>query len=90
MDVFSGLTARNVGRNPSLKKTGATVHWGIDDATELERWRPGTRLIEEWYFTQSAQIPNLGFGDRLIFKVTGALTVARKAHRIVIYEFDLT
>jgi O-methyltransferase involved in polyketide biosynthesis len=46
-DVFSTLTARNVQRNPSLKKTGAVIRWGIDDATAIERWENGIHLKEE-------------------------------------------
>lgn len=48
-DVFSRLTARSASRHPSLKRTEATLGWGIDDPCELEEWAPGLRLLEEWY-----------------------------------------
>jgi len=82
-DAFSGLTARNVGRNPSLKKTGAKVHWGIDDAHDMEGWAPGIRLVEEWYFNQAPAIAQMSFGFRLMFRVMGLFPVANKAHRIL-------
>jgi O-methyltransferase involved in polyketide biosynthesis len=48
-DVFSRMTAKVASRHPSLKRTGAHIGWGIDDARELETWAPGIRLLEEWY-----------------------------------------
>ncbi|KPK89850.1 MAG: hypothetical protein AMJ88_16995 [Anaerolineae bacterium SM23_ 63] len=82
-DAYSTLTARSVKGHPSLRRTGAVIHWGIDDAKEIEKWGDGIRLKEEWYFTQSEAIEILAFGYRLIFKLTGFFMVARKAHRIL-------
>jgi O-methyltransferase involved in polyketide biosynthesis len=82
-DVFSALTARNVGRNPSLKKTGAQIHWGVDDARTIEEWGQGIRLVEEWNFNQAEAIARMSFGFRLMFGLVGLLPVAQKAHRIV-------
>jgi len=85
-DVFSKVTAERVGAHPSLKQTGATIHWGIDDARDIERWSPGIRLIEEWYFSQAPEIAKLDTGYRLAFKLAGLFSVANKAQRIVYYE----
>jgi len=49
-DVFSRMTARSAAKHPSLKQTGASLGWGIDEPRELESWAPGIRLLEEWYF----------------------------------------
>jgi O-methyltransferase involved in polyketide biosynthesis len=85
-DVFSGFTARNVRRNPSLQKTGAVIHWGIDDAREIESWAPGIRLLEEWYFDQSADISKLAGRYRLMFAITRLFSAARKAHRVLYFK----
>ncbi|HNT74871.1 MAG TPA: class I SAM-dependent methyltransferase, partial [Anaerolineae bacterium] len=45
-DVFSRMTARTATRHPSLKSTGATLGWGLDDPHEVETWAPGVRLLE--------------------------------------------
>lgn len=82
-DAFSALTARSANRHPSIKKTGARLHWGIDDAREIETWAPGIRLVEEWYFADSEDIPFLGAGDRFMFRTMGMLPIAKKAHRIL-------
>jgi O-methyltransferase involved in polyketide biosynthesis len=82
-DAFSVLTARSASRHPSLKKTGASTHWGIDDAREIERWASGIRLKEEWYFSQSEAMDKLEPGFRFAFKIGGLFQAANKAHRIL-------
>ena len=84
-DVFSQMTAARVGRHPSLKKTGAVIRWGIDNAKEIEGWSKNIRLHEEWFFTQSEDINKLGVGFRLAFKFAGFFSAARMAHRILYY-----
>jgi O-methyltransferase involved in polyketide biosynthesis len=85
-DAFSALTAARVSAHPSLKKTGAEVRWGIDDAKAIESWAPGIHLKEEWYFSRADEIAKLDFSYRLMFKAAGLFAVANKAHRILYYE----
>jgi O-methyltransferase involved in polyketide biosynthesis len=85
-DVFSRLTARSATKHPSLKYTGATIGWGIDDPRELEAWAPGLRLLEEWYFTDDPDLACLNFGYRLAYRLAGALKMVKRAHRIVYYQ----
>jgi O-methyltransferase involved in polyketide biosynthesis len=82
-DAFSTLAARSVKSHPSIRRTGAVIHWGIDDAEAIEKWRHGIRLREEWYFTQSEAIKTLAFGYQLIFRLSGLFLAARRAHRIL-------
>ena len=84
-DVFSRLTARAASNHPSLKATGASAAWGLDDAREVERWAPGIRLLDEWFFSADPELARLGWGYRLAYKVAGALPVVRRAQRIVTY-----
>jgi len=85
-DAYSVLTAKSAKKHPSIKKTGAVIHWGIDDATAIEQWAEGIRLKEEWYFTQAEDIEKLGSGYRLSFRIAGLFTAAKKAHRILYYS----
>lgn len=87
-DSYSLLTAKNIKNHPSLKKIGAVIYWGIDDAHNIEKWNTGIRLIEEWYFTQSEEIRKLDIVYRIIFKLTGLFPVARKAHRILVFQLN--
>lgn len=85
-DVFSRMTARTAANHPSLKRTGATIGWGIDDPRELETWAPGIHLVEEWYFTQDPDLARLNLGYRLAYKLAGAFKMVQRAHRIVYYQ----
>jgi len=85
-DVFSRLTARSATRHASLKHTGATLGWGIDDPHEIEGWSPGIRLLEEWFFAQDPDLDRLSPGYRLAYKLAGAFKIVQRAHRIVYYQ----
>jgi O-methyltransferase involved in polyketide biosynthesis len=85
-DVFSRLTARSATSHPSLKYTGATLGWGVDDPRELEAWAPGLRLLEEWYFTDDPDLARLNFGYRVAYRLAGAFKMVQRAHRIVYYQ----
>jgi O-methyltransferase involved in polyketide biosynthesis len=85
-DVFSRLTARSATNHPSLKATGATLGWGIDDPHNLEAWTPGLRLLEEWYFTDDPDLARLKAGYRLAYRLAGAFKMVQRAHRIVYYQ----
>jgi O-methyltransferase involved in polyketide biosynthesis len=85
-DVFSRMTARSAAKHPSLKQTGASIGWGIDDPHEVEGWAPGIRLLEEWYFTQDPDLNRLHPGYRLAYRLAGTFGTVRRAHRIVYYQ----
>ena len=85
-DVFSRLTARSATRHPSLKQTGASIGWGIDDPREVEGWAQGIHLLEEWYFTQDPDLDRLSLGYRLAYRLAGTFNMVRRAHRIVYYQ----
>ncbi len=85
-DVFSRLTARSATKHPSLKYTGATIGWGMDDPCEMEDWAPGLRLLEEWYFTDDPDLARLSFGYRVAYRLAGAFKMVQRAHRIVYYQ----
>jgi len=85
-DVFSRMTARSATQHPSLKRTGASIGWGIDHPSEIEAWSPGIHLIEEWFFTQDPDLDRLSLGYRLAYKLAGAFKMVQRAHRIVYYQ----
>lgn len=82
-DAYSRVTAQGVNRHPSIKKTGAYVQWGLDDARQIEAWGVGITVLDEWYFTDSQDIPSLSMRDRMLFKIMSLFSLARKAHRIL-------
>jgi O-methyltransferase involved in polyketide biosynthesis len=84
-DAYSRLTASRVKDHPSMRKTGASVRWGLDDPHEVEHWGSGILLKEERCFGQFAGIERLSAGYRLAFRLSGLVPAARRAHRILYY-----
>lgn len=85
-DAFSKYTTDRIQAHPSLNKTGAQIHWGIDDASDIETWASGIQLLEEWFFSQSFAIPKLKPYYRFMFRFADKIEMARKAHRILHYQ----
>lgn len=85
-DAFNVYTARKVNKHPSIKKTGAIIHWDIDDSNELSNWDPDIRFIKEIFLTSNEEIKRMGFGLKLAYRVADLFPIARKAQRILIYE----
>ncbi len=85
-DCYSVMTARNIGRHPSLRRTGASVKWGMDDAGKLPGMERGFRLEEEWSFTQSEDVALLPAPYRLAFVIAHLIPAARRAHRLLRYR----
>lgn len=82
-DAYSRVTAKGANRHPSIKKTGARIHWGIDEARQIEQWGSGIQMLDEWSFTDSEDISSIGFRDRFLFGAMGMFRAAKRAHRIL-------
>jgi O-methyltransferase involved in polyketide biosynthesis len=85
-DAFSKQTVDRIRAHPSLQKTGATIHWGIDDPHEIEHWADGIRLKEEWFFSQSPDLSRLNWFYRAMFRLTASIKAAQRAHRLLYYS----
>jgi O-methyltransferase involved in polyketide biosynthesis len=46
-DAYSPLGLKLIALQPSIKATGAELHWSLDDPAELERQVPGLELVTE-------------------------------------------
>lgn len=85
-DVFSTYTAGRVHNHPSLKKTGVTEFWGIDDSREMEEWVNGLTWQEDLCFTNQSFLKEQPFMTRLLYQVTDHISAAKKAHRIAVFQ----
>lgn len=85
-DSYSEITAKGIKNHPSIKKTGAVINWGINNARDIELWDNKIHLIEEWYFTQSNELSKLDSGYRFLFKIMSLFPIAKKAHRILVFQ----
>lgn len=88
-DAFNKLTVRGINRHPSIRKTKASINWGINDSKKLEEWDRGIKLIDEWYFTDSMEISKLSLGYKAIFRLMDFLPIAKKSHRIIVVSIEL-
>jgi O-methyltransferase involved in polyketide biosynthesis len=82
-DAYSTLTARSAKNHPSLKKTGASINWGIDEPKDMESWFPGLTVTEEAFFTSKEALEGLTGLNKLLYSIAGAFKTARRAHRII-------
>ncbi|MBN2807812.1 MAG: class I SAM-dependent methyltransferase [Prolixibacteraceae bacterium] len=87
-DAFNTFTARKVNNHPSIKKTKATIHWGIDDASEITRWMPYVTFVDERFFTSNEVIQKMGWEIRWMYQLAHLFPLARNAQRILIYNIE--
>lgn len=87
-DAFSVLTAKKVKNQPSIKKIGAEIYWGVDTPEDLTGWDLGIQFIEELYFTSNEEIKNLNPLTKLMFRIANLFPIAKKAHRLLIYKVN--
>lgn len=85
-DAYSRMTVQRSGSIPGLKKTGATIRWGIDDPKELERACPACRYEQTFYLTDRQYARALDPFYRFAFRVAAAFPAAREAHRVLVYH----
>jgi len=85
-DAYNVFTSKRVKNHPSIKRTGAEIHWGLDDPKELCSWNSGIKLEKEIYFTSNEEIEKLGFGTSLAYKIAHLFPMARNAQKILVYQ----
>lgn len=83
-DAYSRLTAKSSKGHPSLKSTGATIQWGVDDPREIEGYMHGVKHLQTMYLTDKNVVEMLPQRDRAMFRIAGAFKAAREAHRIFV------
>ncbi len=81
-DAYSRLTAKSSKNHPSLKKTNATIKWGIDSPREIEGYIRGAKYLKTLYLTDKNVIEMLPRNYRPIFRLAGHFKCAREAHRV--------
>ena len=85
-DAYSKLTVRKIKGQSSLKKTGATIRWGIDNPQEIESRHKNLCYIKTLYLTDEKYIRKLRYLYRVMFRLVGKFEMAKEAHRILIYQ----
>jgi O-methyltransferase involved in polyketide biosynthesis len=86
-DGYSQLCLTLLRLNPTLRATGASVHWGIDDPAELERAVPGLTLVQELLTYDSAQVDRMSWPSRQIIRLFRVIPALRRLGRLLRYRF---
>lgn len=86
-DAFSRLGVWFVQRQPSVKATGATLHWGIDDPHDLERMVPRMKFAAEVPAYDLSYLDRFSFAGRMSIKAMLAIPALRRTGRFLRYRF---
>ncbi len=88
LDAFNVFTAKNANNHPSIKKTGAKIHWGIDNPLELTKWDLGIQFLKVIYFTSNEVIEKFDLITKLLYRIANLIPMARNAQRILIFKIE--
>lgn len=91
-DAYSRLGLKLIQYNPSIRATGAKVHWSLEDPHELERKIPGLVLLDDWkaYGPEGydpAQIARMSRLARLTIDLFKIIPALGKIGRLLRYGF---
>jgi O-methyltransferase involved in polyketide biosynthesis len=86
-DAFSRLGVWVVQRQRSVRATGATLHWGIDDPRELEELVPRLRFFAEVPAYDPAHAHRFSLPGRISVRLLMGLPPIRRLGRFLRYRF---
>ncbi|MFI0740749.1 class I SAM-dependent methyltransferase [Streptomyces sp. NPDC021100] len=86
-DCFNGLGIRMQRLVPCLRKTGARVHWGIDDPRALERLHPGLTCLDAIRGCDLPDVRRVAPLARLEARLTSRVPGLRDVLRMTRFEF---
>ena len=89
-DPWTRLAVRLYRLQPTVRSTGATMAWGIDDPQELEQAVPGLRFADERCLLDPAQIPELArlsASTRAAARIFSRVPLLRRMARLLRYRF---
>ncbi|MBZ4322504.1 class I SAM-dependent methyltransferase [Streptomyces huiliensis] len=86
-DCFNGLGVRMQRLIPVLRRTGATVYWGIDDPRALERLHPGLTCLDVIRGCDLPEVRHVPPLARFEARLTGLVPGVRDVFRMVRFEF---
>ncbi|WP_292133258.1 class I SAM-dependent methyltransferase [Mesorhizobium sp.] len=85
--LLSRLVSHLAGLNPTIKATGAEVHWAIDDPHELELAVPKLRFIEDISAYKPEHAARMGWSAKLFVRLWKHIPALRKVGRLLRYRF---
>jgi O-methyltransferase involved in polyketide biosynthesis len=86
-DALSRLSLRTTTHGRTVKGTGASYGWGIDDPQEIKALEPKLDLIAEVRTPDLVDYSRLPFAIRALARVMDAIPVLRRMNRVLLYQF---
>ena len=91
-DGYSKIGVQLIKRQPSVRATGATLHWTLDDPRELERQVPELRLMTELMAYDPkgydpVQIARMSRKARIAIRIFAAVPWLARMGRLLRYRF---
>ncbi len=86
-DAYSSLGLKLLRLNPSLRATGAEVHWSIEDPHELELAVPRLRFVEDISAYGPEHAARMGWSAKLFVRLWKHVPALRKIGRLLRYRF---
>ena len=86
-DAYSGFGLKLLRLNPSLRATGAEIHWAIEDPHELERAVPKLRFVEDIPAYKPEHAIRMRWSARLFVRLWRHIPALRKVGRLLRYRF---
>ncbi|MBV8965277.1 MAG: class I SAM-dependent methyltransferase, partial [Mycobacteriaceae bacterium] len=86
-DVFNRFAIRTQKINPTVRRAGARLSWGIDDPAEILRDVPGTRLLAAMSVFDGSLMRRLPRRYRLAARVMALVPALRGMQQFHRYAF---
>ncbi|MBZ9672968.1 class I SAM-dependent methyltransferase [Mesorhizobium sp. ES1-3] len=86
-DAYSRFGLMLLRLNPTIKATGAEVHWAIDDPHELERAIPKLRFVEDISAYKPEHAARMAWSAKLFVRLWKYIPALRKIGRLLRYRF---
>lgn len=86
-DAYSRLGVRLLSFNPSIRATGATLRWALDDPTDLIADIPKLELVEETLAHDLAELERIAPAFGIVLPLWNLIPYLRRIGRLLRYRF---
>ena len=86
-DALSRLGARMAKADPSVRATGASFGWGIDDPRDIKQLDARLELVTELRTPDLPGYSKLPWAMRALVRVMDPIPALRRLNRLLLYRF---
>jgi O-methyltransferase involved in polyketide biosynthesis len=86
-DVYGSMGIKLQKLVPAVRNAGATLHWGVDDPSEIEALHPGLRCLDALRSVDMPGLDKLPLSGRVSLAVVARIPKLRDMGRIMRFQF---